>query len=381
MMQIILWKITSLIMIAMFQLRDHQEKKQFCGQKDDITNKSEDLVINDIENSIHSALKQEECIVTQSTQDILDNHQSDVFETNKTSYMALPVSSTSHLKNIDVTEDNSIQEADVNITEILISNKRNLELQVHQLQTKLDQLEQNHALVVNDYTKCNQKLNELEIEIENINDKYLIAAQEIKIKDSKLNELNSKNSSLLEENGNLAEQLEFTKTVLNAKEVEIDSLHNQLFNIQNQYDLIHLQLQQLTDGSPASPPTTKPNNDDKTEAMLQKNTYLEQQLHLLQKERDQINLHYEHYVGELNQQLKSVIKKNEELTLEVESLSNRENSLIEQISDMEIRIQNYNQEKKTYEVDRNTSSVKDMQDDLRKTRVSMTFLYLINTNI
>lgn len=354
--------------LARKKLKDHQEKKQFSGQKDEIIYKSEGLVINDNENSMHSVLIQEDGFVTQSTPDTLDNHQSDVFETNKTSYLAFPVSNISHLKNMDVTEDNSIQEADVNITEILISNKRNLELQIHHLQTKLGQLEQNHALVVNDYTKCNQKLNELEIEIENINEKYLIATQEIKIKDSKLNEVNSVNSSLLEENGNLSEQLEFTKTVLKAKEAESDSLHNQLFNLQNQYDLIHLQLQQLTDGSPASPPTAKANNSDKTEAMLQKITNLEQQLHSLQKERDQINLHYEHYVAELNEQLRSVIKKNEELTREVESLSNRENSLIDQISDMEIRIQNYNQDKKKIEVDRNTSIVKDMQDDLRKTR-------------
>ncbi|KAJ8726304.1 hypothetical protein PYW07_001002 [Mythimna separata] len=354
--------------LARKKLKDHQEKKQVSGQKDDIIYKSEGFVNNDNDNSMHSVFKHDEGFVIQSTPDALDSQHSDGFEINKTTNVTSPVSNISHIKNVDATEDNSIQEADVNITEILISNKRNLELQVHHLQTKLGQLEQQYALVVSDYTKCNQKVNELEFEIKNINDKYLIVTEEINIKDSKLNELNAKNTTLLEDNGNLTEQLEFTKSVLNAKEAENDSLRNQLFNLQNQYDLLHLQLQQLTDGTPASIPTAKANNNDKTEAMLQKISNLEQQLQSLQKERDQINLHYEHYVAELNEQLRSVIKKNEELTREVDNLSNRENSLIEQISDMEIRIQNFNHDKKKFEVDRNTSTVKDMQDDLRKAR-------------
>ncbi|KAJ8729481.1 hypothetical protein PYW08_001062 [Mythimna loreyi] len=354
--------------LARKKLKDHQDKKQVSVQKEDIINKAEGFVINDNDNLMHSVLKNDEGLVTQSTPGSLDNQHSDEFEMNKTINATSPISNTGHLKNTDVTEDNSlsIQEADVNITEILISNKRNLELEVHHLQTKLGQLEQQHALVVSDYTKCHQKVNELEIDIKNINDKYLIATEEINVKDLKIDELNAKNSSLSEDNCNLTEQLEFTKSVLNAKEAESDCLRNQLFNLQNQYDLLHLQLQQLTDGTPASIPTAKVNNNDKTEALLQKITNLEQQLHSLQKERDQINLHYEHYVAELNEQLRSVIKKNEELTREVDNLSNRENSLIEQISDMEIRIQNFNQDKKKFELDRNASIVRDMQDDLKK---------------
>lgn len=360
----------------MFQLKDHQEKKQFSGPKDDIVYKSESFIASDNENPMHSVNTvinvnaYDEGVVTESTQDAVDNQHNDVSATNKTVHVTSAVTNTSHTIYADATEDNLIPEPDVNITEILISNKRHLEMQVHNLQTTLGQLEQKHALVHSDYTKCNQKLNELEIEIANINNKYLNATQEIIIKDAKLNEINSVNSLLSEENNNLAEQLEFTKSVLNAKEAENGSLQNQMFNLQNQYDLLHLQLQQLTNGSPSSSATAQVNNSEKTEAMLQKISTLEQQLHSLQKERDQINQHYEHYVAELNEQLRSVIKKNEELTREVESLSNRENSLIEQISDMEIRIQNFNHDKKRFEVDRNTSILKDMQDNLRKAQVN-----------
>ncbi|XP_022820516.1 golgin subfamily A member 2-like isoform X2 [Spodoptera litura] len=298
----------------------------------------------------------------QSTQEI----QNPDFEANGNNYLSSTISNTDNLKKSNITENNIIPEPDLNITEILISNKRNLELQVHHLQSSLEQLEQKNALVVNDYKICNQKLKELEHEINNINDKYIKATEEITIKNAKLNELNSLQLTLSEENSNLTEQLEFTKSVLHSKEAESDSLHKQLLNVQSQYDVIHLQLQQLTNGSPVTLPAEKPVNDEKTQAMSQKISYLEQQLTSLQKERDQINAHYEHYVAELNEQLSSLVRKNEELVRNVENLSNRENSLIEQISDMEIRIQNYNVDKKNFEVDRTTTTIKDLQDNLVK---------------
>uniref|UniRef100_A0A2A4JBZ0 Golgin subfamily A conserved domain-containing protein n=1 Tax=Heliothis virescens TaxID=7102 RepID=A0A2A4JBZ0_HELVI len=343
--------------LARKKLKDHQEKKLVSEQKDDTISRRGDIVSNE-----NSELKYEEGFITQSTQDTVNSQSSDTTDKNKTDHLvSLNINPNKNTNSADYnSEDN------VNVTEFFISTKRNLELQVHQLQSKLDQLEQKHALMIDDYKICNQKLNELEIENKNLNEKYLNAMQNIMIQDAKLNELNSVKQTLSEENSNLSEQIEFTKTVLNAKEAESDSLHNQLYNLQNQYDVIVLQLQQLTNGSTANAPSGKSTNSEKVDALVQKNSSLEQQLGLLQKERDQINQHYEQYVSELNEQLRCVIKKNEELTREVENLSNRENSLIEQISDMEIRIQNYNMNKKTFEIDRNTSTINDLQDNLKK---------------
>nr|XP_021189231.2 golgin subfamily A member 2-like [Helicoverpa armigera] len=354
--------------LARKKLKDHQEKKLFSGQKDDTISRKGDML-----NIESSEFKPDEGLATQSIQDTLDNDSSNITDKNKTNHLVSQNINTG--KNAIFPDDNSTAPTDnVDVTEFFISNKRNLELQVQQLQTKLDQLEQKHALIIDDYKICNQKLNELEIENKNLNGKYLNAMQKIMIQDDKLNELNSVKLTLSEENNNLSEQIEFTKTVLNAKEAESDSLHNQLYNLQNQYDVVHLQLQQLTNGSTANTPSGKTNNSEKVDALIQKNANLEQQLGLLQKERDQINQHYEQYVSELNEQLRCVIKKNEELTREVESLSNRENSLIEQISDMEIRIQNYNINKKTYEIDCNTSTINQLQDNLKTTQDALNVL-------
>lgn len=340
-----------------------------------MNNKSEGFIVPDY--PVQPVQQGVEEFTTQSMQNTLDDQLIDVPDTIKTSCLTSPVINKINFNQNEITESIKKPEPDINITEILISNKRNLELQVHDLQTKLVQLEQNHASVISDYRTCTQKIYELENELEKITDKHLNATKEILLKDTKLNELNAVKLSLSEENSNLTEQLEFTKTVLCAKEAENDSLHNQLYNLQNQYDVIHLQLQQLTNGSPSGPPTEKTMNTEKTEALLQKIATLEQQLSLLQKERDQINLHYEHYVAELNEQLRLILKKNDDLTREVENLSKRENSLIEQISDMEIRIQLYNVDKKRSEMDRNTSTLMDLQEELKKAQV-INILYFID---
>ncbi|CAH0700668.1 unnamed protein product [Spodoptera exigua] len=353
--------------LARKKLKDHQDKKSIGGQKEEIykSEKPEACIIGNNE-SLNTVVKNDEELVSQniqSTQEI----QNPILETNKNNYSSSAFTNADNLtKNADVTQSNKIPEPELNITEILISNKRNLESQVHHLQSSLEQLEQKNTMIVNDYKICNQKLKDLEYEINNINGKYIKATEEITVKNAKLNELNSLQLTLSEQNSNLAEQLEFTRNVLHSKETESDALHKQLANLQSQYDVIHLQLQQLTNGSPFTPPAEKAENDEKTQVMSQKISYLEQQLTSLQKERDQINLHYEHYVAELNEQLSTLIKKNEELTRSVENLSNRENSLIEQISDMEIRIQNYNLDKKNFEVDRTTTTIKDLQDNLTK---------------
>ncbi|CAB3231111.1 unnamed protein product [Arctia plantaginis] len=351
--------------LARKKLKDHQEKKTI--QKDDSI-KSEigiyqDNLINAVQAS--NSKNSEEFLIT------ADKHQEaatlpvedSTTESNKTGDNMK--TGLTNDKQINTTEDIQTFPGDVNVTEILISNKRNLELQVYELQKKLSHLEQNHAIVINDFKICDHKLNGLQYELKDINEKYLNAMQEILLKDTNISQLNSINTSLSEENSNLLEQLEFTRTILNGKEAENDLLQSQLHNLQNQYDVIHLQMQQLTNGSPSVPPKEKTVENEKNEAMSQKICNLEQQITLMQKERDQMNLHYEHYVAELNDQLKLAIKRNEELNKEVQNLSNRENSLIEQISDMEIRIQNYNIDKKHLEMDQNASNIKVLQDNLK----------------
>lgn len=346
----------------MLQLKDHQEKKSFGIQKDEIDNSV--ATENAANCNMQSVPKgDEECFIHP------DNKNSEVFET-------IGTVDTNTTKPIETDSSPPVpsSQTDINVTEILISNKRNLELQVHDLQSKLGQLELNHALVINEYKACNKKVHELENELKDINNKHLIVAQEISIKDAKISELNSVKSLLSEENSNLIEQLEFTKTLVSAKEAETNSLHSQLYNLQNQYDVILLQLQQLTNGTPDCQPNKKASHTENTEALTQKISNLEQQLSSLQKERDQMNLHYEHYVAELNEQLKAVMKKNEDLIREVDNLSNRENSLIEQISDMEIRIQNYKLDKYKIQENHDTDILKDLQDELNVTQVRNFFL-------
>ncbi|XP_075992223.1 uncharacterized protein LOC142987381 [Anticarsia gemmatalis] len=355
--------------LARKKLKDHQEKKTITVK--DESYQSERKPSSDLTNPGYDNTQTVEELKTPHSEGMADTLYSEVpTPIIKEELVLADVKS--------LTEDNmkSASVPDINVTEILISNKRNLELQVYDLQAKLGQLEHNHALVINDFKMCNSKVNDLENELQTINNKYLHATQEISMKEKVINDLTCTQTSYQEQINNLSEQLEFTKSILGAKEAESDSLHSQLYNLQNQYDVIHLQLQQLTNGTPACPSNEKSLDVEKNEALLQKIANLEQQLSLLQKERDQINLHYEHYVAELNEQLKSVVKKNEELSKEVQNLSNRENSLIEQISDMEIRLQNYNVDKKRFEMDQNTSNIKVLEDNLRQVQGALNELQI-----
>ncbi|KAJ0181796.1 hypothetical protein K1T71_002518 [Dendrolimus kikuchii] len=229
---------------------------------------------------------------------------------------------------------------ETSVTEILISSKRNMESQIHILQTQLSTLEDNHNITINNYKSATQKIHYLESDLENLNIKYSDATRQLMTKDEVIKELNAMKKKLSDENINYQEQLEFTKTILTAKEAENNSLHSQLYNLQNQFDATVLQLQQLNNGSTGQLPNSN-GSMQQVEVLKQKNLDLEQHLKVLQKERDQINSHYEHYTNELNEQLRCVVKRNENLTKEIHDLSNRENNLIDQISDMEIRLQSY----------------------------------------
>lgn len=280
-------------------------------------------------------------------------------------------------------QNSECKDMDLNITEIFISNKRNLESQVSELESKLTQFQSAYSMEINDHNATKQQLNYIQIELNNMNDKYLSTQEELCQLDNKIKKLSELKMSISEENKNLTEQLEFTKSILTAKESENSSLRIHLQQVQNELDVTKLQLQQLNTGLSTSSTNTVRNFDsEKQEILSQKVTNLEQQLNIAQKERDQINIHYETYVCELNNQLKSVMLKNNELTQKVQNLSTREASLIEQISDMEIRLQNLqvrkeeavetlsSEHKNTITID-----VKALQDNYTKAQVSKALQY------
>ncbi|KOB65644.1 Golgin-80 [Operophtera brumata] len=292
----------------MLQLKDHQDKKnQENIQKCDLD------CNNELENDTLVLCDQDSSVI-QINQDL----------THSSEY------SSEYKQNEYISADKD----KVNATEFLISTKRNLELQIVDLQAKNTELENNVITTSEKYQISCQRVNTLENELNNINFNYNSAKEQLQMKDNLLKGLNDEKCLVLEEKNNLQEQLEFTKTFLTAKETENDSLHSQLFNIQSQLDATQLQLQQLTSGAhdpnKYSPETLRQEN----EILLQKVTSLEQQLKSQLKDYQQINAHYEHYVGELNEQLKSVTRKNEDLNREWHKLSKRETDLIEQIEEL-----------------------------------------------
>ncbi|XP_049865880.1 golgin subfamily A member 2 [Pectinophora gossypiella] len=312
--------------LARQKLKSHQEKKLVSVPKEET---SDGLHQNDI---------QSEAI----TNDTIDS-----VNVSKPAYETNPVEQSNPNMSYSKESNNnqSSQEADVNVTEILISSKRNLEIQVYDLQTKFTQLENEYTLAINNNKYYKQQISQLENELKSIQSKYLLITEKVTSKEKIITELNTIKSSICDENNNLQEQLEFTKTMLTSKESENASLHNQVCNLQHELDATQLQLQQLTNGSIAQVTQQAMQQEARanTEALLQKIANLEQQLIKLQKEREQNISHYEHYVGELNEQLKSTVTKNHELSVEVQNLSLREHNLIEQISDMEIRLQHMRQ--------------------------------------
>lgn len=265
---------------------------------------------------------------------------------------------------------------DVNATAILISNKRILEVQVNSLTTKLVDLENLLASATQNYNDSYKKIVSLENNLKMNKYEYQTASEQLKIKDIAIAELCELKSSLLNERNSLQDQLEVTKTMLAAKEAENISLHSQLLNTQSELESTQLQVQQLTSGLPAQAfqdETTNLKHDNSV--LIQKVSHLEQQLKIQIKDYQQLNNHYELYVGELNDQLKEVMNKNELLSREVQNLSKRENSLIEQVSDMEIRLQNYKQHEPTQHEQTNIIDnpvFKEMQGNYEKTQVSYT---------
>nr|XP_034827649.1 golgin subfamily A member 2 isoform X2 [Maniola hyperantus] len=327
------------------KLKDHQEKKIIVIQKEHCIDKSSVPIQETINNTVS-------VITDRVNQDRLEITEKEPMK--------------------EINSDNSIEnKCDVNLTEILISTKINLETQISNLTDKLTHLETLYRSESSNHDIAKQKVDSLEHELCILSNKYENAVQKISHRDGSLAELNSLISNMRDENNNLAEQLEFTKSMLSTKEIENTQLHHEISHCQNQIDLLQLQIQQLTNNTFTQSDQSYKASEE-TQAFVKKISNLEQTIEALQKERDQINTHYEHYARELNEQYKSEVKKNENLAQEIQNLYNRENSLIEQISDMEIRLQNYNiiKEDKIQE----QKSETEMQNQYQKTKVQLTEL-------
>ncbi|CAH0726676.1 unnamed protein product, partial [Brenthis ino] len=299
------------------KLKDHQEKKTVISQK------CEGSVQIDQTTLLQQSLNDN----TKTTTDNVNEERHLTVNGNRDLY-----------SNQD--KNKSDVRSDINVTEILISNRTNLEMQISELNGKLANLEYLHELEINNHNTAKQKIIALQSEVTDLTNNYSITLQEASIKDDTIKQLNTLNQSLKDENNNLSEQLEFTKSMLTSKEFENAQLQNQIFTYQNQLDSLQLQIQQLTNDSPINIRQDS-NILEETDALLQKIPGLEQKIEALQKERDHIQSHYEHYVHELNEQLRSEMIKNENLAKDLQNLYNRESSLVDQISDMEIRLQNY----------------------------------------
>lgn len=336
------------IYIFKLQLREHQEQKLGNVQK-------------------------ETCLKTND-----QNHSPPQLASEVNDFDSSPQQKQKNSENNNILEenyDNKLLENTLSATEILICNERKLETQVSELQSKLSELEQKYTDAVKLINQSNQSFHNLQNETKTLQNNSLLLTNELLIKDNKIQESEKSNSSLSDEINNLQEQLEFTKTMLTAKETENSSLNSQLFNLQNQLDSTQLQLQQLTNGAYASTSDGRNTNVESNESLKQKNSSLEQQLKTLQKEKDNIHTHYQHYVIELNEHLKNMVSQNESLAGEVERLSNRETSLVDQISDLEIRLQNYSSYRTqvtetSTSRNNNSDDFKELQNKYEETSVS-----------
>lgn len=212
----------------------------------------------------------------------------------------------------------------------------------------LSNLKANHDIIMQENEEARLKILAMESEIVTLKGNISQLNMSLSLKDGEIAEYKNTVSSIQNEKDSFFDQLELTKSILSSKETEIQSLKSKTNELENQLETCLLKIQQLT-GSAEEKKNTS-NNNENYDTLLQKITYLEQQLTLTQKERNQTKQHYEQYVNDLNDQLKSAIARNERLANDVQNLTLRETSLIEQLNTVEIRIQSFlNHEKKILE--------------------------------
>ncbi|XP_013133807.1 PREDICTED: golgin subfamily A member 2-like [Papilio polytes] len=243
----------------------------------------------------------------------------------------------------------TLNKSDMNVTEILITNNTKLEEQVKTLEKQLMEMQKSCNSAVEQQNAHAQTVSRLQMELQTVQNKYTVVNNENSLQKNTILNLQSKITALSEQNTNLIEQLEFTKTVLTVKENENSQLTNHISVLQNQIDVLQLQIKQLNNNSNINI-CQEPEEQTSNVQLYQKISNLEQQMQSLQKERDSISSHYQHYVSELNKQLRAMETSNRDLTMECQRLQNRETNLVDQLSEMEIRLQNI-QSNKTEEMD------------------------------
>lgn len=225
--------------------------------------------------------------------------------------------------------------------EILTTNKRQLENQVSDLQNKIISIECNYAEIVNNLNQCENEKKKLENELicckQNIN----AMSEELQEQKRTLKEQLGIINSLTEKNNDLLEEMDIAKTALVAKQTENACLNSRLNNLQHKLDVTELHLQQLSHGVSTKSNSGVEKNFVEENDLLQKVSNLDHQLSIALNEKEQIKNYYEQCLRELNKQLNTLSTQHSELLRQNHVLCNRESSLIEQISEMEIRMQQF----------------------------------------
>ncbi|CAF4760615.1 unnamed protein product [Pieris macdunnoughi] len=310
------------------KLKDHQEKKTHKEHNDTVQYSEKNEPTHMVQNIPSTAIYPLEFTIEPTSAS--DENKSIVSESFQTNTIKI---------------DSNLHNEKVN--EYFIYNQNSLENEVRALQQKLSAYETMYADEKANHHISKQNISTLEWEIKNCKDNLLILNQDSNKKDEVILELTTYNQTLRTENNNLLEQLELTKSIISSKESDNAHLLNQVNLYLNQLEVTQLQLQQLS--SDATVNVNSNSNKEELEQLHQKIDTLNKKITSLQQEKDNIVSHYQHYLTDLKEQLNTSKLKNEQLSKEVEMLSDRESGLIEQIGDMEIRMQKFN--KKDYEME------------------------------
>ncbi|XP_022123123.2 golgin subfamily A member 2-like [Pieris rapae] len=307
------------------KLKDHQQKKTQKDHNDTVSEKNEPTHIQNIPSTEIYPL--EFTVEPTSASDEINSIVSESFQTN-----TIAIESNLHNEKVN---------------EYFIYNQNSLENEVRSVQQKLSACETMYAEEKANHHISKQNISTLEWEIKNLKDNTLILKQDCNKKDEVILELTNCNQTLRNENNNLLEQLELTKSIISSKESDNAHLLNQVNLYLNQLEVTQLQLQQLSSDNTVN--VNSNSNKEVLEQLHQEIDMLNKKITSLQQEKDNVVSHYQHYLSDLKEQLNTSKLKNEQLAKEVEMLSDRESSLIEQIGDMEIRFQKFN--KKDFEME------------------------------
>ncbi|XP_050361509.1 golgin subfamily A member 2-like isoform X1 [Nymphalis io] len=327
------------------KLRDHQEKKVVTGQK-------------------------EEILVEQKPKENL-NDNVNLMTVNTTDHdkkYGINSNQNESIVNMDADKNASEIKSDV-ITEMLISNKANLEFQMNEMSTKIANLESLYELEKRNHNDCKQKNIALQNEISDLKTKYKIAIQEVSSKVEDMAHLKEALQFLHDEKNNLFEELELTKSILNRKELENTQLFHQISTYQSQINMLQIQLQQLTNDSLGNfdPSYTKKHQD--TETLLDKIYELERSVEMTHREKEELISQYNQYAQDISEKLKAEQHKNEMKSIELRKLQDREQSLVEQISEIEIRLQNHIS--RNDELCRQQKHDRELKDQYKTTKVNL----------